>query len=203
MPYVLDRSVGPAQQRGFSLIEAMFSALILAIALLGLAGFQVAAMSDASLVKARSVAANLAQEKLDDLRGFTHVADDPSTTTVDECAAPTFCFSEIVDDAGGAEESGGALVLPSGAVAGYLDSYSIAWTVTCSTETAGSALSFVASCTDAVAKLATVTVSWTDSKGAAQTVSLQGVIYAMDPARMAGGLTRSFSSAKPGASVTP
>ena len=203
MPYVPDRSVGAAQQRGFSLIEAMFSALILAIALLGLAGFQVAAMSDASLVKARSVAANLAQEKLDDLRGFTHVADDPSTTTVNECAAPTFCFSEIADDAGGAEKSGGALVLPSGAVAGYLDSYSIAWDVTCSTETAGSALSFGASCTDAVAKLATVTVSWTDSKGAGQTVSLQGVIYAMDPARMAGGLTRSFSSARPVASYTP
>ncbi|MDO9387021.1 MAG: prepilin-type N-terminal cleavage/methylation domain-containing protein [Thiobacillus sp.] len=213
MSYVPDRSVGPAQQRGFSLIEAMFSALILAIALLGLAGFQVAAMSDASLVKARSVAANLAQEKLDDLRGFTHVVDDPSTTTVDECAAPTFCFSEIADDAGGAEESGGALVLPSGAVeplvlasgdvAEYLDSYSIAWDVTCSTETAGIALSFGASCTDAVAKLATVTVSWTDSKGAAQTVSLQGVIYAMDPARMAGGLTRSFSSARPRASYTP
>lgn len=203
MPYVPDRSVGPAQQRGFSLIEAMFSALILAIALLGLAGFQVAAMSDASLVKARSVAANLAQEKLDDLRGFTHVADDPSTTTVNECAAPTFCFSEIAQNAGGAEKSGGALVLPSGTVAGYLDSYSIAWTVTCSTETAGSALSFVASCTDAVVKLATVTVSWTDSKGADQFVRLQGVIYAMDPARMAGGLTRSFSNQKPQVSYTP
>jgi type II secretory pathway pseudopilin PulG len=203
MPYVPDRSIGLAQQRGFSLIEALFSALILAIALLGLAGFQVAAMSDSSLVKARSVAANLAQEKLDDLRGFTHVADDPATTTVNECAAPTFCFSEIAENAGGAEASGGALVLPSGDVADYLDNYSIEWAVTCSTETAGSALSFGASCTDAVAKLATVTVSWTDSKGADQTVSLQGVIYAMDPARMAGGLARSFSSAKPSASYTP
>lgn len=203
MTYAPDRSVGPAQQRGFSLIEALFSALILAIALLGLAGFQVAAMSDASLVKARSVAASLAQEKLDDLRGFNHVADDPATTTVNECAAPTFCFSEIAQNAGGAEASGGTLVLPSGAVAGYLDSYSIAWDVTCSAETAGSALSFGASCTDAVAKLATVTVSWQDSKGANQTLSLQGVIYAMDPARMAGGLARSFSSARPRASYTP
>lgn len=203
MSYVPDRSIGYAQQRGFSLIEALFSALILAIALLGLAGFQVAAMSDSSLVKARSLAANLAHEKLDDLRGFTRLANDPATPLVDECAAPTFCFSEIADNAGGAEESGGALVLPSGDVTGYLDSYSIAWTVTCSTETAGSALSFGTSCADAVAKLATVTVSWTDSKGAGQTVSLQGVIYAMDPARMAGGLARSFSSAKPGASYTP
>lgn len=203
MPCVPARLVGRACQRGFSLIEALFSALILAIALLGLAGFQVAAMSDASLVKARSVGVSLAQEKLDDLRGFTRLADDPATTTINECATPTFCFSEIAQNAGGAEESGGALVLPSGNVAGYLDGYSIAWTVTCSAETAGSALAFSASCSDADAKLATVTVSWTDSKGAGQTVSLQGVIYAMDPARMAGGLARSFSSAKPVASYTP
>lgn len=200
MHNVPDRSYGSAHQRGFSLIEALFSALILAIALLGLAGFQVAAMSDASLVKARSVAANLAQAKLDDLRSFTRLADDPATTAVNECATPTFCFSEIADNAGGTEGSG---AISSGDVTGYLDNYSIAWTVSCATEAAGSALSFGTSCANADAKLATVTVTWTDSKGAGQTVSLQGVIYAMDPARMAGGLARSFSSAKPGASYTP
>lgn len=191
------------KQRGFSLVEAMFSALILGIALLGLAGFHAVALQDGTLVKARSVAANLAQEKLDDLRSFTGLVDNPSTTAVNECAAPTFCFSEIAQNAGGAEESGGTLVLPSGAVAGYIDNYTLAWTVTCSTETAGSALSFGSACTGATAKLATVTVSWTDSKGASQSVSLQGVIYAMDPARLAMGAASSFSTQKPVAGYTP
>lgn len=191
------------KQRGFSLVEAMFSALILGIALLGLAGFHAVALQDGTLVKARSVAANLAQEKLDDLRSFTGLKDDASTTAVDECAAPTFCFSEIAVNAGGQEDAGGDLVLPSGAVAGYIDNYTLAWTVTCSTETAGSALSFGNACTGATAKLATVTASWTDSKGASQSVSLQGVIYAMDPARLAMGTVSSFSSQKPIAGYTP
>ena len=203
MSHLAHKPIGAARQRGFSILEALFSALILAIALLGLAGFQATAMKDGSLIKGRSVAANLAQEKLDDLRGFTRLADDPATTGVNECAAPTFCFSEIAADAGGAEKTNGDLKLPSGSVAGYLDGYSIAWTVTCSAEAAGSALNFGTTCTDAAAKLATVTVSWKDSQGTDQTVSLQGAVYAMDPARMAGGLARSFSSARPYASYTP
>ena len=97
------KQCGVQHQRGFSLIEAMFSALILAIALLALAGFHVGAFQDSSLVKARMAATNLAQEKLDDLRSFRLLKDDPATTSLDECAAGTFCFSEIATDTGGRE----------------------------------------------------------------------------------------------------
>ena len=194
--------IGTRHQGGFSLVEALFSALILAVALLGLAGFHAAAMQDGSLVKARSIAASLAQEKLDDLRGFTRLEDDATTTGVNECAAPTFCFSEIADNAGGRED-GGSLLLPSGTISGYTDSYSLEWAVTCATETAGSALSFSSTCTDPTAKRAAVTVSWTDSKGGSQSVELQGVIYAMDPARMAMGTASAFSTQKPVAGYTP
>jgi type II secretory pathway pseudopilin PulG len=196
------------RQRGFSLIEALFSALILGIALLGLAGFHAVALQDGSLVKARSVGANLAQQKLDDLRSFIRLRDDGNLLNGDECAAGTFCFSEIVAstadvNVGGGQENGNALLLPSGAVSGYTDNYSVAWTVTCSPDTAGAAVSFGTACTNAAAKLATVTTSWTDSKGANQSVTLQGVIYGLDPAKSALAAGSSFSTQIPKAGYTP
>ncbi len=242
MPHFPDKQIGIRHQHGFSLIESLVSALILGIALFGLAGFHAAALKDGSLVKARSAAASLAQEKLDDLRSFTRLADDPSTTGVDECATPTFCFSEIVAsqdinvNIGGGREYGGNLpppdgknagdlLLPSGTIAGYIDNYTRGWTVTCAIETAGSALVFGGICTGATAKLVTVSIAWTDNKGATQptrpvgtvfnslcgisapytchSVSLQSVIYAMDPLRLALGTASSFSTQRPKVGYTP
>lgn len=176
---------GLQHQRGFSLIEALFSALILAIALLALAGFHVGAFQDSTLVKSRMAATNLAQEKLDDLRSFTVLKDDPATPAVNECAVgTTFCFSEIAPDSGGREITTGVLILPTGSVSGFQDNFSLTWTVTCAASvTSGSALSFGTICTtNDIAKLVTVKISWTDNKGVAQDVSLQSVIYSMDPA---------------------
>ena len=191
-------------QRGFSLIESLFSALILAIALLALAGFHVGAFQDSSLVKARMAATTLAQEKLDDLRGFALMKDDAATTTVDECAAGTFCFSEIATNAGGREKSSGALELNTGSVTGFLDNFSRNWTVTCATsEPSGSALTFGATCTNAIAKLVTVEITWTDSKGVGQVVSLQTVIYSMDPANGANVAVGPVSGQGPKISYTP
>lgn len=198
------------QQRGFSLIEALFSAVVLGIALLALAGFHAVAMQDSSLIKARSVAANLAQEKLDDLRSFSRILDD---ATIDEngdgnltndCGAGTFCFSEIADDDGGREEVDGDLILPSGTVSGYIDNYSRTWTVTCSPAIAGAALNFSTTCdATTLAKLVTVTISWTDSKGTDQEVSFQGVIYAMDPSKIVRAAVGPVSTEAPKVSYTP
>jgi Tfp pilus assembly protein PilV len=191
MSHFTGKRMNIRHQRGFSMIEALFSALILGVALLGLAGFHAVALKDGSLTKARSVAANLAHEKLDDLRSFTRLEGDATA-----CGAGTFCFSEIAADAGG-QEGGGGLVLPAGTIAGYTDNYSLAWTVTCSAQTAGAALSFGTTCTDASAKMVTVTTSWTDSEGAPQSVSLQGVIYAMDPSKMALAAGPAYSNQLP------
>lgn len=212
------RMIDIRKQRGFSMIEALFSALILGIALLALAGFQAVALQDSSLVKARSVAANLAQEKLDDLKSFTYLtdgdfSDDGSTASASNyCGLGTFCFSEIAADAGGHEDSTGALVLPSGAISGYVDNYTLSWTVACYAESSGSQLGVV-SCADPdgdpstddipSAKLATVQISWTDSKGAPQSVYLQGIIYAMDPSKVARAALNPVSTQKPKVSYTP
>jgi Tfp pilus assembly protein PilV len=199
------RTINYRKQRGFSMIEALFSAVILGIALLALAGFQAVALQDGSLIKARSVAASLAQEKLDDLRSFSRLADDPTTTGVNECGAGIFCYSEIADNAGGQEIAGTSnLVLPSGSVTGYIDNYSRTWTVSCSPEAAGSAPSFSTTCNSSTkAKLVAVTISWTDSKGADQSVSLQEVIYAMDPSKAARASVNPLSTQSPKVSYTP
>ena len=204
---------GLQHQRGFSLIEAMFSALILAIALLALAGFHVGAFQDSTLVKSRMAATNLAQEKLDDLRSFTLLKDDPATTTVNECAAGTFCFSEItstttnVNVGGGREDpTDGTLVLKSGAVGGtFQDSFARTWAVTCAaTETSGSALSFGTTCAASdVAKLVKVEIKWMDNKNVEQIVALQSVIYSMDPANSANAAVGPVSGKGPKISYTP
>ena len=204
------RKINLQKQRGFSLIEALFSAVVLGIALLALAGFHAVAMQDSSLIKARSIAANLAQEKLDDLRSFSRILDDASIdenadgNLTNDCGAETFCFSEIADDAGGQENADGTLVLGSGTVSGYIDNYSRAWEVTCSPATAGAALSFTTTCdATTLAKLVTVTISWTDSKGADQEVSFQGVIYAMDPSRIVRAAVGPVSTEAPKVDYTP
>jgi type II secretory pathway pseudopilin PulG len=210
------RELNMHQQRGFSLIEALFSALILGIALLALAGFQAVALQDSSLIKARSVAANLAQEKLDDLKSFTYLTDGTTTddanavTTSNYCGQGTFCFSEIATGSatapygGGQENADGTLKLARGAVTGYIDNYTRTWTVTCSAEAAATALSFSTTCNSStVAKLVTVRIEWNDSKGALQFVELQGVIYAMDPSRITRAAVNPVSTQKPQQPYTP
>ena len=196
---------GLQHQRGFSLIEAMFSALILAIALLALAGFHVGAFQDSTLVKSRMAATNLAQEKLDDLRSFTVLKDDPATTGVNECGAGIFCFSEIAINTGGKEKDG-SLILPTGAVGGtFQDSFTRTWDVKCAaTETSGSALSFGTTCAASdIAKLVKVEIKWTDNKGVEQVVSLQSVIYSMDPANGANAAVGPVSGKGPKITYTP
>lgn len=212
------RTINISKQRGFSMVEALFSALILGIALLALAGFQAVALQDSSLVKARSVAANLAQEKLDDLRSFTYLTDGDSSdngsaaSPTNLCGLGTFCFSEIAGNAGGQEQSDGDLILPSGSISGYIDNYTLSWDVACYTESTAAQLGIV-NCADPdgdpatddipSAKLVTVTLSWTDSKNESQSVFLQGIIYAMDPSKVARAALSPVSTQKPRVSYTP
>jgi Tfp pilus assembly protein PilV len=56
---------------GFLLIEMMITYLLISIVLIALAKFQVVAIQDNSLAKSRTVAVNLAQNKLESLRNIT------------------------------------------------------------------------------------------------------------------------------------
>lgn len=197
------------KQRGFTLVEALFSAIVLGIGLLALAGFHAVALQDGALVKMRMVATSLAQEKLDDLKSFSRLKDDPSTGA-NECGAGTFCYTEIAANAGGQEDGSGNLLLP--AVAAIADPHPLTvsgtqylrtWTSTCYSEGAGVVPSENASCTDADFKLVTVTIAWTDNKGVAQSTSLQATVYGVDPADVARAAANPSSAPGPKVSYTP
>lgn len=192
-------------QRGFTLIEALFSAIVLGIGILALAGFHAVALQDGTLVKMRMVATSLAQEKLDDLKSFSRLMDDPATTGVDECGAGTFCYTEIAENAGGQEDGSGNLLIASGSItptdAGT--SYTRTWTSVCYSETAGAAPSVNTACTDADFKLVTVIIAWTDNKGTPREIRLQAVIYGLDPSNVARAAANPAASPGPKVSYTP
>ncbi len=196
------------KQRGFTLIEALFSSIVLGIGLLALAGFHAVALQDGTAVKMRMVATNLAQEKLDDLKSFIRLRDDPAIdedgdgVNNNDCGAGKFCYSEIASNGGGLE-NGGGLALPNATDTISGTAYTRSWTVVCYSEAAGAVASVNADCSDADFKLVTVTIAWTDNKGVGQSTSLENVIYGVDPANMARAMANPAPPPGPKVTYTP
>ncbi len=166
---------------GFSLIEILVSIAVLAVALAALANFQLGLLRGGSEAKARTVAASLAKEKLEDLRSFSELSDLSDRDDASSHVDGEFGYNEIVSApvsttdvslGGGAEAAGtGNLTFPAGTnvvTVGNVQ-YSRAWTVTENTNS----------------KDVVVTISWTDQAGTAQSVSLAGNISASSPAAAA------------------
>lgn len=61
------------RQRGFTLMEALVSLLVMAFGMLAIAGFQVTLSRNADVAKQRTEATRLAQEKLEQLRSFPNL----------------------------------------------------------------------------------------------------------------------------------
>lgn len=192
--------------RGVSLLEVLFAIIILSVALLATARLHAMVTQDGSYAKARGIAANLAQEKLDDLKSFSALYDNPDTPLVNECATPTFCYSEIADDAGGKEKGDGTPELISGDITVGNTAYNRTWVVTdyynCTVATVASSTN----CTPAKPypdfKAVTLTVTWSDEKGVMQTVSMQTAIYSSDPGSQV-RMAASTSGGGPKVSYTP
>jgi prepilin-type N-terminal cleavage/methylation domain-containing protein len=81
--------------KGFGLIEVLITMLVLGVALLALAEFQATLMQGSSHAKARSIALNLAQEKLEDLRSLEQLpsADKGTFTDEDEITASNVTYN--------------------------------------------------------------------------------------------------------------
>ena len=149
-------------QAGTGLIEVLVTILVLAVGMLGMSKLNTLLIRDGGTANNRAIAVSLAQEKLDDLRGFKWI--NPASSYGEGCGAGIFCFSEIATDTGGYEASGtGTLRFPTGAVTVGNTSFNRTWTVVDNS-------SF---------KLVRVTVTWTDPNGAA-TEFLESAILSDD-----------------------
>jgi Tfp pilus assembly protein PilV len=131
-------------QRGFSLVEALLSVVVGAVATLGLVGVDVTAIAGSSNSKAQGEALAMAAQKLEQLR------------SLDGLAGYQALASSTAPDSG----------------SGTTGNFSRTWTVVKSASTGAPKHAQVA-----------VTVSWQDSDGAAQLVTLDSYIAELQPAK--------------------
>lgn len=170
---------------GFALIEVLISVLVFALGVTALLNLQGKLLKSTGLAQARSVASQLAEAKIEDLRSFTTFQSADATTV--------FGFTAIGNNAGGGLTSG-TLTLPATGGSGGTTgdpatptynlnfggtAYSRNWTVSDYYYSSAAALVTVqpAAPFDKVAqKRITVNIGWVDSDGTAQKLSRSTVI---------------------------
>lgn len=111
--------------KGFSLIEVMLAVLVLSVGILGVSKLQTSLIRSGSDANHRSIAASIAQRKVDDLRRFVYVNTSAATGSWDAInvdpdsglKSPTsLAFANIADNKGGR--------LPSGTID---NAYELSW----------------------------------------------------------------------------
>lgn len=151
-----------SRETGSGLIEVLVLILVMAIGMLSMGRIHTVLMRDAGTSNNRSIAASLAQEKIEDLRGFKWI--DAASSGGENCGNGIFCFSEIANNLGGVENADGSLVFPTGAITLSNTTFNRTWTAI----------------DNALFKLVVVTVTWTDQNGNGS-VALQSAIVREDP----------------------
>lgn len=173
-------------QAGTGLIEVLVAILVLAVGMLGMSKLNALLIRDGGTANNRAIAVSLAQEKLDDLRGFKWLNAESSYLEMAlDCGLGIFCFSEIATGVGGYEAPvSGTPRFPAGNVIVGNTTFNRTWTVV-DTGTSPNVTS----------KLVTVTVTWTDQNGVASEV-LTSAIWGDDA-----GVT-AFGAAGPGIALS-
>ncbi|WP_100643046.1 type IV pilus modification PilV family protein [Alteromonas facilis] len=164
--------------RGFALIEVIVVALIVMIGVTGYVTLQSELVRSDSTINLRSVATELAQEKLDDLRQF----DELQTT------AGAVAFNDIVNNQGGTLAAGPVNVAIKSA-AGQVHQFTRSWQVTdqyfVDTDADGTADAWLNAGDPGLPgvlppyptqKSITVSVSYVNTDGDAKTVSIDGSV---------------------------
>lgn len=169
-----------AHQAGFSLLEVLITLIVLGIGLISLAKFQGTVLQDNDLAKARAIAVQLAEEKIEDLRSYQEIITiDPVTLAVlTSCTTGTIRYGCIATNQGGS--------IGSGIVTVSAIDYNRTWTVDdyCYASP-NSGASTTAACKYEYPdyKLVTVTVAWTDQDNIPRNIALKTIISAVDPAK--------------------
>lgn len=177
---------------GFSLIEVMLAVFILSVGILAVAKFQGTLFQAGSNTKAKTAALTLAEQKIDDLRGFgqLEVGSDCGGGT-DPCVWSDFTASDLVSKQMAYEyidDNEGGRLAPNTAfdLSFNSENYKRTWEVKDETDEPEKLDSM---------KWVKVSVAWVDQNGDTQTVSLESLIPAISPA-----LT---DVASPGAGASP
>jgi Tfp pilus assembly protein PilV len=153
---------------GTGLIEVLVLIFVMAIGMLAMGKMHTVLIRDGGTANNRAIATSLAQEKLDDLRGYKWLNASEAAANGDNCAdAAIFCFSEIADNAGG--------VIPSGNVVIGNTTFNVTW-LCFLTDTATTCPN---PSDNVTFKSVTATVAWTDQNGA-HSVVLQSAIVKDD-----------------------
>lgn len=203
-------SLVPAAHRGIGMIEVLIALLMVAVGVVGMSKFQGTFLRDGNTAKTRAIAAQLAREKLDDLKSFSQL---PSG------GAGVFGYGEIgnsditppidVNMGGGAETNAGTLRLPSGTVQVSNTNYQRNWTALTRYYCGANAAPTEPNCTGTAAKARPdflalrVTITWTDQDGVAQTLSLDDVAASIDPSSVASSVLSGVSASSPVVPYTP
>jgi len=172
------------KQFGFSLIEVMIAVLILAVGILAVSKLQSSLIKSGSDANQRSIAANIAQKKIDDLKRFIHLNtnvygnwSDLATDSVTSLKGPSsLAFAHIADNEGGR-------MLPGTQWVGSNLNYNLSWSIVDYYYSGlNTTATTVAVTTYPAYKLAHVAVSW-DGVGdnTNSIVSFDSVIYRYAP----------------------
>ncbi|MGH8462448.1 MAG: hypothetical protein ACRESS_12640 [Stenotrophobium sp.] len=164
--------------RGAGMIEILITLAVISFGVIAHVSFQHVTLHEAGLSSSRAKAAEVALEKLEDLRSFGCL----------KTGACAFAFQDIASGAGGSLNASNALVLPA-ATAFTVDNTSFTrnWTVTnywySATNSAPVTTAPGGSPTPVPSlKGVTINISWTDTNGTAQTLSLSGLIAGAEAA---------------------
>lgn len=174
----LAKAAGQRLSRGVGLIDVLIAMLVLAGGVAGLSKMQAVVLEESGNAKARSVAVQLATAKLDDLRSYVQIVGGGNGI---------FGYAEIGANAGGSENGNGSLRMPAGDVTVANTTFTRNWTSQNLNYCAPNVAPQAGLCPGQPAgslpqiKNLTVTVTWPDTEGLTQTVSLNGTANNIDP----------------------